>query len=120
MAHLKTCQYEDCKERVYARCYCRKHYNMLWRKGTVGKAHVLNADEEGLRMDEVERLRSYERELKRAEQMYAVVCGLEGRVKWRREIDTVKTEIAKIKSNAKVAQETIVEVNDKKEKAIKS
>jgi hypothetical protein len=105
MAQFKTCQYEDCSERVYARGYCRKHYNMLWRKGTVGRAHALNADEEGLRMDEIERLRSLERELKRAEQMYAVVCGLEGRVKWRREIDTVKAEIAKIKSNAKVAKE---------------
>lgn len=101
MSQNKTCQFEGCDERVYARNYCRKHYNMLWRQGAVGRAHALNPDELGLRLDEVEKLRSLERELKRAEQMYSVVCGVSGRVKWRREIETVRKEIAKIKQNAK-------------------
>lgn len=100
MSKFKTCQYEDCDAKVYARGYCRRHYNMLWRKGSVGRAHALSEDEKGLRMDQIERLRSLERELKRAKQMYKVVCGIEGRVKWHREIVMVGNEIEKLKVGA--------------------
>lgn len=44
----------------------------------------------------MERLRALERELRKAEHMYDVVVGYEGRVKWRREMDAVKAEIMKI------------------------
>ncbi len=44
----------------------------------------------------MERLRALERELKKAEHMYQVVVGYEGRVKWRREMDAVKAEIMKL------------------------
>jgi len=51
---------------------------------------------EGFRRDDQERMRALERELKRAQQMYEVVVGFQGRIKWRREIDAVQTEIRKI------------------------
>jgi hypothetical protein len=49
-----------------------------------------------VRRDDQERLRALERELKRAQQMYDVVVGFQGRIKWRREIEAVQTEIRKI------------------------
>ena len=85
---------------------------MLWRKGSVGRAHALSEDEKGLRMDQIERLRSLERELKRAKQMYKVVCGIEGRVKWHREIVMVGNEIEKLKVGASIENITIDDTDD--------
>ena len=85
---------------------------MLWRKGSVGRAHALSEDEKGLRMDQIERLRSLERELKRAKQMYKVVCGIEGRVKWHREIVMVGNEIEKLKVGASLENINIDDTDD--------
>jgi hypothetical protein len=62
-----------------------------------------------LRGDHYERLRALERELKKAQQMYDVVVGFQGRIKWRREIEAVEVEIRKL-----------MEAKEKAEKAEKS
>ena len=53
-----------------------------------------NAPESGMRRDD--RLKALERELKKAQQMYEVVVGFQGRIKWRREMEAVQHEIRKI------------------------
>jgi hypothetical protein len=52
------------------------------------------APESGMRRDD--RLKALERELKKAQQMYEVVVGFQGRIKWRREIEAVQHEIRKL------------------------
>jgi hypothetical protein len=46
--------------------------------------------------DDPERIRALERELKKAEHMYEVVVGFEGRVKWRREMEAVRAELRRL------------------------
>lgn len=41
-------------------------------------------------------MRALERELQKAQQMYEVVVGFEGRVKWRRQIVAVQEEIRRL------------------------
>ncbi|HYG78410.1 MAG TPA: hypothetical protein VEK08_25640 [Planctomycetota bacterium] len=53
-----------------------------------------SAPESGMRRDD--RLKALERELKKAQQMYEVVVGFQGRIKWRREMEAVQYEIRKI------------------------
>jgi hypothetical protein len=53
-------------------------------------------DESLLRRDDLERMRALERELQKAQQMYEVVVGFEGRVKWRRQIVAVQEEIHRL------------------------
>ena len=53
-----------------------------------------NAPESGMRRDD--RLKALERELKKAQQMYEVVVGFQGRIKWRREMEAVQYEIRKL------------------------
>ena len=53
-----------------------------------------SAPESGMRRDD--RLKALERELKKAQQMYEVVVGFQGRIKWRREMEAVQHEIRKI------------------------
>ncbi|MCY3021571.1 MAG: hypothetical protein NTW87_21360 [Planctomycetota bacterium] len=52
------------------------------------------ASESGMRRDD--RLKALERELKKAQQMYEVVVGFQGRIKWRREMEAVQHEIRKL------------------------
>ena len=53
-----------------------------------------NAPESTIRRDD--RLKALERELKKAQQMYEVVVGFQGRIKWRREMEAVQYEIRKL------------------------
>jgi len=46
-----------------------------------------------------DRLKALERELKKAQQMYEVVVGFQGRIKWRREMEAVQYEIRKLTEN---------------------
>ncbi|HTL53602.1 MAG TPA: hypothetical protein VL860_13585 [Planctomycetota bacterium] len=57
---------------------------------------------EGLRHEEIERIKSLQRELIKSQQMYDVVVGLEGRLKWRKEIEKVKKEIDRVKKAAQL------------------
>ena len=90
MAEQSCCQATDCANPVHARGYCRRHYGRIWRREKRGAGG--NAEDREKR----DRLRALERELLRARQMYDVVVGTPGRIKWRREMDAVKVEILKL------------------------
>lgn len=92
----RRCMVEGCSEEVHAKGYCRRHYGQIWRKGKITDARDILAERPS-RAD-AERLRALERELKKAEHMYSVVVGVEGRIRWRREVEQVRTEISKIAS----------------------
>jgi hypothetical protein len=51
---------------------------------------------QAVRRDDTDRMRGLERGLARAEMMYRNVVGLEGRLKWRREIAEVKKQMASL------------------------
>lgn len=98
----QPCQYNGCELPVYARGYCRKHYNQLWRNGKVGTARARRRpSERDLPMSAIEKLRTLEREFNRAKQMYDVTCGLEGRVKWRKEMTALEKQMDEIRSEAR-------------------
>jgi hypothetical protein len=62
-----------------------------------------SAPESGMRRDD--RLKALERELRKAQQMYDVVVGFQGRIKWRREMEAVQYEIRKLtESEAELEQ----------------
>jgi hypothetical protein len=86
---------EGCCEPVHAKGYCRRHYGQIWRKGAISPTSHEEDPARPARAD-LERLRALERELRKAEHMYQVVVGYEGRIKWRREMEAVKSEIGKI------------------------
>ncbi len=90
----RKCIVPECDNPVHAKGYCRKHYGQIWRKGRI------YSDEEKARSGEIgedaDRIRSLERELRRAEMMYKNVIGMEGRLKWRKEIDEVKKEMQRL------------------------
>ena len=96
MAKSVKCMVESCNAPVHAKGYCRRHYGQIWRKGQISPApREMETISRSSRAD-MERLRALERELKKAEHMYQVVVGYEGRVKWRREMDAVRDEIMKL------------------------
>lgn len=68
-----------------------------------------SAPESGMRRDD--RLKALERELKKAQQMYEVVVGFQGRIKWRREMEAVQHEIRKI-TEAEAEAHTEAQIND--------
>lgn len=92
-----NCIVEGCPNSSHAKGYCRRHYGQIWRRGMIyndtPKERTL-APESGLRRDD--RLKALERELRKAQQMYDVVVGFQGRIKWRREIEAVQHEIRKL------------------------
>ncbi len=87
---------EGCSAPIHAKGYCRRHYGQIWRKGEISPNRLERESISRSSRADMERLRALERELKKAEHMYHVVVGYEGRVKWRREMDAVKAEIMKI------------------------
>ena len=91
------CIVEGCTCASHAKGYCRRHYGQIWRHGTIynetPKAQT-TAPESDMRRDD--RVRTLERELKKAQQMYDVVVGTAGRIKWRREMEAVQHEIRKV------------------------
>ena len=97
MPKTASCIVEGCPNASHAKGYCRRHYGQIWRRGTIyndtPKEHT-TATESDMRRDD--RLRALERELKKAQQMYDVVVGYQGRIKWRREMEAVQYEIRKI------------------------
>ena len=93
----KRCAVPGCKAPMHARGYCRRHYSQLWR----GRRSSSSDDSRGAPRrehihDDPERIRALERELKKAEHMYEVVVGFEGRVKWRREMEAVRDELRRL------------------------
>ena len=99
MPKPSRCIVEGCPNPSHAKGYCRRHYGQIWRRGMIYSdtpRELTQENESHLKRDDQERLRSLERELKRAQQMYEVVVGFQGRIKWRRELDAVQSEIRKI------------------------
>jgi len=97
MPRAACCIVEGCQSQSHAKGYCRRHYGQIWRRGTIyndSPKESTTAPESGMRRDD--RLRALERELKKAQQMYDVVVGYQGRIKWRREMEAVQHEIRKI------------------------
>ena len=92
-----NCIVEGCPNPSHAKGYCRRHYGQIWRRGMIYNdtpRERTSGPESGMRRDD--RLRALERELKKAQQMYEVVVGFQGRIKWRREIEAVQYEIRKL------------------------
>ncbi|MBI3831338.1 MAG: hypothetical protein HY291_17605 [Planctomycetes bacterium] len=98
MPKPSRCIVEGCPNPSHAKGYCRRHYGQIWRRGMIynDSPREKTDYDSNVRRDDQERLRALERELKRAQQMYDVVVGFQGRIKWRREIEAVQTEIRKI------------------------
>ena len=97
MSTESKCIVSGCINKAHAKGYCRKHYGQIWRKGKIyTSAEEDQAKTKHTHRDESERMRALERELRRAEMMYQNVIGLEGRLKWRREIDEVKKEMQRL------------------------
>ena len=97
MPRTACCIVEGCQSPSHAKGYCRRHYGQIWRRGTIYNdtpKENTTAPESDMRRDD--RLRALERELKKAQQMYDVVVGYQGRIKWRREMESVQHEIRKI------------------------
>jgi len=97
MAKPAHCIVEGCPNPSHAKGYCRRHYGQIWRRGMIYNdtpKEQTTAAESGVRRDD--RLKALERELKKAQQMYDVVVGFQGRIKWRREMEAVQYEIRKI------------------------
>ncbi len=97
MPRSACCIVEGCECLSHAKGYCRRHYGQIWRRGTIYNEtpkENTTAPESGMRRDD--RLRALEREFKKAQQMYDVVVGTAGRIKWRREMEAVQHEIRKI------------------------
>jgi hypothetical protein len=91
------CIVAGCPNESHAKGYCRRHYGQIWRRGMIyndAPKDQTSAPESGMRRDD--RLKALERELKKAQQMYEVVVGFQGRIKWRREMEAVQHEIRKI------------------------
>ncbi|GMV84141.1 MAG: hypothetical protein AMXMBFR7_53250 [Planctomycetota bacterium] len=99
MSRRGNCIVPDCPNPVHAKGYCRRHYGQIWRRGMIYETPPRDKREDGLKGDHQERLRSLERELRRAQQMYDIVVGFQGRLKWRREIEAVEIEIRKIRDS---------------------
>ena len=94
MPKERKCIVPECNNPGHAKGYCRKHYGQIWRKG-----RIYSEDERpecGDSREDTDRIRSLERELRRAEMMYRNVIGMEGRLKWRRESDEVKREMTRL------------------------
>lgn len=98
MPKPSRCIVEGCPNPSHAKGYCRRHYGQIWRRGMIYDTSKRQRDEDEslLRRDDLERLRALERELQKAQQMYEVVVGFEGRVKWRRQIVAVQEEIRRL------------------------
>ena len=97
MPKPEHCVVEGCPNPSHAKGYCRRHYGQIWRRGTIYNdtpRENTTAVESGVQRDD--RLKALERELRRAQQMYDVVVGYHGRIKWRREMEAVQHEIRKI------------------------
>ncbi|MCZ7647224.1 MAG: hypothetical protein M5U26_18535 [Planctomycetota bacterium] len=104
MSRRGNCIVPDCPNPVHAKGYCRRHYGQIWRRGMIYDTPPRDRREEGLKGDFHERLRSLERELRRAQQMYDIVVGFQGRLKWRREIEAVEAEVRKIRESQEKAE----------------
>ena len=99
------CAVAGCEGRLSAKGYCYKHYRQIWDYGKirtdaeerrVTEREAANKVNKLAPTNDSDRVRALARELRRAEIMYKNVVGVEGRLKWRREIDEVKKEMVRL------------------------
>jgi len=93
MAKGAMCGIAGCEYQSHAKGYCRKHYGQIYRKGAIYVAEVI---EKPPPKNDSDRGRALARELRRAQMMYQNVIGVEGRLRWRRELDEVKKEMGRL------------------------
>ena len=97
MAKDATCAVDGCEKRPHAKGYCRKHYGQIWRKGEIRTdEEERQAAEKPVTQNDADRIRALERELRRAEMMYRNVVGVEGRIKWRRELEGLRKDMIRL------------------------
>ena len=90
-----NCAVAGCEKQAHAKGYCKKHYGQLYRRGRIRSAEDERrvAEEVAVKLlprPDTDRMRALERELERAETMYRNVIGVEGRLKWRRELEELR------------------------------
>ena len=93
MVRSTKCVVPECDRRSHARGYCRKHYKQIYHGGKIRSAEEerQQAEKVASRPD-AERIRAIEREMERVGALYQNVIGIEGRLKWRRELDELKKD----------------------------
>ncbi len=101
MVRETKCKVVGCESHAHAKGYCNRHYGQIRRNGkiyvhTEGDAARKAGMQFARHEEETYRMRALGRELQRAEMMYSNVVGLEGRLKWRREIEDVKKEMIRL------------------------
>ena len=116
------CIVEQCPNNAHAKGYCRKHYGQIWRRGMIYESPRRESEwacEELSRRDErEEKMASLERELRKAQQMYDVVVGFEGRMKWRKVIETVRAEMLKLASMPAAALAAEAEMEERESELV--
>jgi len=91
-----SCSVVGCEKRMHAKGYCRKHYGQIWRTGEIYADEDQGMPEEVvIPRNDADRVRALARELERAEEMYRNVIGFEGRLKWRRELEGLRKDMAR-------------------------
>jgi hypothetical protein len=99
----QLCKVEGCKELAHAKGYCRKHYAKMWRER--GKQRELEASEEGAPKGRgttkasSERRKALRYELSCAQRMYDAVVGITSRIKWKKRIRWLETELRGLESD---------------------
>jgi len=73
-----------------------RHQGHIWRTGEPHTEEEERITEKVAPRNDADRIRALERELERAETMYKNVVGFEGRLKWRRECDELKKDMARL------------------------
>ena len=98
MKRATECKVEGCENPVHSTGYCCKHYSQIRRKGRIYDAEIDATSKKTVawRRNETDRIRGLERELRRAEAMYNNVVGMEGKLKWRRELTAIKQEMTRL------------------------
>lgn len=99
-----NCVVDGCSNEQHAKGYCNTHYGQMWRKGKIisekknkkRSGRPVTKSKSKKRKDKRERMETLEREFNRAKNMYEIVIGFEGRMKWRNEMEAVRTEIDKL------------------------
>ncbi|GAB4156752.1 MAG: hypothetical protein Kow00107_06250 [Planctomycetota bacterium] len=100
----QQCKIEGCAEPAHAKGYCRKHYAKMWRqKGKEREAAEAkgNPEQPGRRTSKAgsERRKALRYELSCAQRMYDAVVGVASRIKWKKRIRWLETELRGLESD---------------------
>ena len=100
---MKTdqCKVENCHEPIHAKGYCRKHYARKWRERAKEEEEKTSGKHTGRRKSKVnsERKKALRFELKSATSMYDSVVGVSSRIKWKRRMKWLQSELRGLESS---------------------